>query len=201
MALKIVDSTREIKVGMYNAIAREINPDMSKKTTAIETAVKIEIRKALVESPAIQSLNSGLLKADFGLTSDPTGAIIESIVDSTRVTYKPIQNSNSGGVFQVTVQPISYSNLYSLGVSQQAIEGGSLPWLKWLLEAGDTILIVDFGVEYGDFGRTGQARMTGKNRPFKVNSSFSGVSNDNFITRAIASRRKEINNAIMRVIV
>lgn len=200
MAFKIVDTPQQIKTGMYNAIAKEINPDMSRKAKAIEDIVKIHVRQALVESPAIQSLYGGLLKADFGLTSDPTGAIIESIVNTTKVTYKPIRNANSGGVFEITVQPISYSNLYALGVSQQAIEGGSLPWLKWLLEAGDTILIVDFGVEYGDFGRTGQARMTGKNRPFKVNSSFSGVPNDNFITRALNSRQQDIINAILKVV-
>lgn len=199
MGLKIVDTIGKIQNGLLSKLVTKIYPDIIKKIPKIKEAVKNEIRIALLESPAIQSLSSGSLKADFGLTKNPTIEIIEAVVNTTKVQYKTTKSKgNLVGSFEITVQPISYSNLYSLGVSNQIIEGGSLPWLKWLLEAGDTILVVDFGVEYGDYGRTGMAHMIPANRPFKVNSSFSGTAGDNFITRAISSRKNQINNAIIR---
>jgi len=201
MGLKIVDNIGKIQNGLFSALVNKIYPDMVRKVPKVKQALKNEIRIALLESPAIQSLSSGLLKADFGLTTDPTAEIIEAVVNTTKVEYKTARSKgNLIGSFEITVQRIGYGNLYALGISDQAINGGSLPWLKWLLEAGDMILIVDFGVEYGDHGRTGMAHMTSNNRPFKVNSSFSGTTEDNFITRAISSRRDQINNAIIRAL-
>jgi hypothetical protein len=84
-----------------------------------------------------------------------------------------------------------------LPISQQPIDGGSLPWLEWLLTLGDTIIIGSFGVEYGPHGRTGKAHMTKRARPFKVNSSFSGTIDNNFITRAVATVSQDIKNIII----
>ena len=77
-------------------------------------------------------------------------------------------------------------------------KGGSLPWLDWLINLGDSVIIADFGVTYGPFGRSGQARMSVKKRPFKVDTAFSGTPEDNFITRALDKRASEIESAIRR---
>ena len=84
-------------------------------------------------------------------------------------------------------------------VAQQAIEsGGSIPWLKWLLTAGDAIIIGDFGVDYEvGTGRTGGATMKKSEKPFKVNPLYSGDEVDNFVTRAIDPTLREIS-AIVR---
>jgi hypothetical protein len=103
--------------------------------------------------------------------------------------------SIDGGII-LAIQPIDYSNLFSLSVSEQVIDGGSIPWLKWLLTLGDTIIIANFGVKYGPFGRTGKAHMTQTSRPFKVNSLFSGTADNNFITRALSNSSAQIKQAI-----
>lgn len=202
MGLKITDSIGSIKSGIFAALAQNIAPGFKNKQSEIERSVKNAISEAIVRSPAIQSLSSGILRADFGLTMDPTPEIINAIVNSVNVKYTQIRSAGGQftGGFTVSVQPISYENLYSLGVSQQAIEGGSLPWLKWLLESGDSILIVDFGVEYGPYGRTNMAHMTSGNRPFKVNSNYSGVAGDNFISRAIEDNQSQIKQAILKAV-
>ena len=78
------------------------------------------------------------------------------------------------------------------------IEGGRIPWLNWLLTAGDSILIANFGVEFGSYGRTGKARMSGNFAPYKVHSSFSGTPDNNFITRAIAAVYPQIKEIIRK---
>jgi hypothetical protein len=69
-----------------------------------------------------------------------------------------------------------------------------------LLNLGDQIIIADFGVEYGSFGRSGRGHMTPKERPFKVKTSFSGSTGNNFITRALDSHVGEIARVIERSI-
>ena len=106
---------------------------------------------------------------------------------------------------QINIQPSTYSNLLSLPVAQQALEiEARIPWLEWLLTAGDSIIIAHYGVEYGaGLGRSGGAHMVGlKDAPFgpyKVNSAFSGNLNDNFITRSIKRSEAQIKNAIIGV--
>jgi hypothetical protein len=118
------------------------------------------------------------------------------------ITTRPTTSSSSTirGGFTLTMQPSDYSNILSLPVSQQVIDGGSIPWLEWLLTLGDAVIIANFGVEYGPFGRTGRAHMLESAKPFKVNSSFSGTPNNNFVTRAIQTVSQQIETAIIGVL-
>ena len=183
------------------ALAKEGEQVLKKASSNIRKQVKEVVRRAIATCPEIQELSSGVLKFDFGLTEDPSTAIINSVANSTRVSVSKI--SSRGGSFRggvrITIQPSTFSNLLSLPVAEQAIEkGGSIPWLKWLLTAGDAIIIGEFGVEYEmGTGRSGGATMKKSEKPFKVNPLYSGDEVDNFITRAIEPTVREIS-AIVR---
>ena len=98
------------------------------------------------------------------------------------------------------MQPTNFINLLGLGEAQQPVRGGSLPWLRWLLTAGDSIIIRNFGVEFGPFGRTGEARMVPDFAPYKVDSSFSGTPEDNFISRAVSRVGNQIENEMKKAL-
>jgi len=202
VSLRLLETDKAIQGMIYSGLAKEIQKHFNKVSGKISSVIKPILIASLSSSPEIRSLSSGVLQADFGLTSDPSMSIINSVSNSISVQSQKVttNGSNINGGFTVYAQPSDYSNLLSLPVATQAIEGGSLPWLKWLLTLGDTIIIAGFGVEYGPHGRTGKARMTEDNRPFKVNSAFSGSIDDNFITRAIKKSEKAITNAIIKVI-
>jgi hypothetical protein len=196
--IKIIESDRQISQKINNALAKELDRSMRKNSAKLKTRLQNIISSALWSSPEISSLSSGTLMADFGLTSDPSSAIVSSILSSVVVDVKRVKSSAlsiDGGII-LAIQPIDYSNLFSLSVSEQVIDGGSIPWLKWLLTLGDTIIIANFGVKYGPFGRTGKAHMTQTSRPFKVNSLFSGTADNNFITRALSNSSAQIKQAI-----
>ena len=150
-----------------------------------------------MSSPEIASLKGGVLQAEFGLQSDPTSQIISAITESLNITFQKV-NKNLDGGFLLEMQPTSFSNVLSLSVAEQLIEGGRIPWLNWLLTAGDSILIANFGVEFGSYGRTGKARMSGNFAPYKVHSSFSGTPDNNFITRAITAVYPQIKEIIRK---
>jgi len=199
--MKITTSNARFRALINKALAREGEKVLKTAASNIRNQVKEVVRRAIVTCPEMREVSSGTLKFDFGLTEDPSTAIANSVANSTKVSVSKI--TSRGGSFRggikITVQPSTFSNLLSLPVAQQAIEsGGSIPWLKWLLTAGDAIIIGDFGVDYEvGTGRTGGATMKKSEKPFKVNPLYSGDEVDNFVTRAIDPTLREIS-AIVR---
>jgi|MDSZ01.2.fsa_nt_gb hypothetical protein len=199
VSIKLIESDRQIAAKINNALAKSFSKSMTKAIPEISSKVKSVVSGALFASDEIQSLSGGLLAADFGLTFDPSSSLVSAIVSTININVKNTTATSAGikGGFTLTMQPSDFNNLFSLPISQQPIDGGSLPWLEWLLTLGDTIIIGSFGVEYGPHGRTGKAHMTKRARPFKVNSSFSGTIDNNFITRAVATVSQDIKNIII----
>lgn len=197
--MRIIESNSEIEKKINKLLAGQITSALNKKKSIMRSSIIAILETALLSSPELNSLSSGSLKYDFGLEIDPSFEIINSIISTTRLSVRPIVyngKSFKGGV-SLYVQPSSYNNLLSLNVAYQSIKGGELPWLKWLLTAGDSILIVDYGVEYGlGLGRSGGAKMKEGIGPFRVNPSFSGTADNNFITRALSRYQKEIIDTI-----
>ena len=199
--MKITTSNARFRALINKALAKEGEKALKGAASNIRKQVKEVVRRAIATCPEMRELSSGTLKFDFGLTEDPSAAIANSVANSTTVSVSKI--TSTGGSFRggvkITVQPSTFSNLLSLPVAQQAIEsGGSIPWLKWLLTAGDAIIIGDFGVDYEvGTGRTGGATMKKSEKPFKVNPLYSGDEVDNFVTRAIDPTLREIS-AIVR---
>lgn len=197
-SVKLVETNNEFNRKVNKAIADEANKKIPKKITKIRNQIKPLISSALLASPEILSLQGGILRLEFGLEEDPSQDIINAIIASLKVQYFPISSKNLTGGLRVIMQPASFDNLLSLGVAQQSIEDGSLPWLKWLLTLGDSIIISDFGVQFGAYpdSRTGSARMSKKFAPYKVNSAFSGTRDDNFITRAVDSIQPQLTRIL-----
>ena len=195
--IKITESNDAIRRQINEALSDQVNKQLTKAVSRIKSAIIPIIRRALASSPEISSLKSGILQAEFGLQSDPTSQIISAIVGSLDVRIQRVDKNLNGG-FLLEMQPTDFSNLLSLSAAEQPIKGGSLPWLSWLLTAGDSIIIANFGVELGSYGRTGRARMSSNFAPYKVHSSFSGTSDNNFITRAIEGVYPQIKDAIRK---
>ena len=202
--IKLIESEKEIRGKINKALARELDNKLKKIKSSILSRLKPIIANALFSSPEIISLQSGVLRFDFGLTADPGPQIVSAVVDSLELIVER-STSNSNGItggFTIRLQPTNYANLLSLPVAMQALEiEARIPWLEWLLTAGDTILIAQFGVEYGaGLGRSGGARMVPLSQapfgPYKVNSAFSGTINNNFITRALSGVSGQMKKVI-----
>lgn len=195
--IKFRETDAQVVAAINGALAKEINLAIKNLLPTLKQKIIPVIRLALVSSPEIASLQNGVLRAEFGLDSDPTAQLIEEILST--LEFRPLYaQKNRGGGIEILMQPSDYSNILGKSFAQQAIDGGTLPWLSWLLTLGDSIIITGFGVELGSFknSRTGEARMSTKMAPYKVNSAFSGTLNDNFITRAIDRVYPQIQNII-----
>ena len=203
--IKLIESDREIRGKINKALAREFDNKKKKIKPSILSKLKPIVTTALFNSPEIISLQSGVLRFDFGLTADPGPQIVNAVVNSLQLIVERSTGNANGitGGFTIRLQPTDYANLLSLPVAMQALEiEARIPWLEWLLTAGDMIIIGHFGIEYGaGLGRSGGAHMVPLSRaplgPYKINSAFSGTIDNNFITRAINRASGQMKKVIV----
>lgn len=192
-----------IKRDLLKAYMKEVNDNFSRSVPKIKNAISGIIFNAVYNSPELQSVRIGKLKLDFGIVQDSSFEIASAVSRSISIKYDRFiyrDGHIEGGVY-VNVQPQSYLNILDLPASVTLTENGAiLPWLDWLLNYGDSIIILNFGVKYTNGGRSGGAIMTPKNRPFKVDPIYSGTVEDNFITRALNGSYSEIEKKIWQTI-
>ena len=204
ISVKLLESNNAIKKKIHVALAKEFNKTISQNVTQIYRGLQPLISSALLTSPELTSVSGGLLRIDFGLTSDPSSSIVSAIVSSLDIQIQRATATSAGfkGGLLIIMQPINYNNLFSLSVAEQmTAKGVSLPWLQWLLTLGQQIIVANFGVDYqSGKGRTGGGYMTVDERPFKVSSQYAGTVDDNFITRAIDSVAPQIKGVIIKAI-
>jgi hypothetical protein len=197
---KIVDSYNKIYDNINAAIQKEIRANLVKSLPKIRADVINLTIEALENSPEIRSLSGGKLKFDFGLDFDPTSDIVYAIANSVDIKIK---NSNVGkselqSFLTIYIQRSDFKNLLSLEVASVVTEkGAQLPWLEWLLLAGDAILVSEYSVKYGSFeaSRSGGAIMVPVG-VFQVDPSFSGTADNNFITRALSRYSDKISQIL-----
>tara|TARA_Y100000296_G_scaffold59663_1_gene68969 strand:- start:40 stop:669 length:630 start_codon:yes stop_codon:yes gene_type:complete len=204
ISIKLLESNNTIMKKIHMGLANILNKTLSQNAAKISTELRPLISSALLSSPELNSLSGGGLRIDFGLTSDPSSAIVSAIVSSLDIEIQNTTASAAGikGGLLITMQPIDYNNLFSLSVAEQITEKGvSLPWLQWLLTFGQQIVVGNYGVEYGaGRGRTGGGHMTIEQRPFKVNSAYAGTVDNNFITRTIDAISSQIKSIIIKAV-
>ena len=142
----------------------------------------------------------------FGLYQGTESMIVDSIQDSVMgavsVDFKTVNNTLSKGGLSINFQPATFANLLSLPTGHTVYEGGDLHWLQWLLERGDSMIVVDYHYyPASGMGRSGKGYMK-KTGMFRVPPQFSGTSNNNFVTRALVgpAQEKEINREIANIL-
>jgi hypothetical protein len=195
---KLLSSSSQIERDILKACEKEIRFILDKAKRKIHAEIINIVIEALQICPEINSLRSGKLKADFGLQQDPTEEIIYAIANSTEVSFKNFKLPSSKAALTVYIQPTDFNNLLSKEFATVITQKGqSLPWLSWMLLHGDSIIISEYHVEYGVFpdSRSGDAIMK-PGKVFKVDSSFSGSPENNFITRALSKYENQIKEII-----
>ena len=204
--------TRKLKLYFKQAFTKRFN----KVSSEIEAKVKSALRTRLFNSPEIDSLFSGKLKIDFGLTDSMATQvifdIIERVVDSVEV--RPVFSNSDLVTINLIIPPLSKASFLSIRNAtyisiNKAGDQSPVPWLEWLLYRGTEVVVAGYAIAYGDYNRgydsrtkeaimvsldSGSRNSTGE--PFRVDPQFSGTENDNFITRAIQATMPDIERII-----
>jgi hypothetical protein len=127
-------------------------------------------------------------------------AIVSSIQTSTIVEIRKIDDKLRGGI-TIKVQPTNYVNLLMAPEGHvRTRKGGDLHWMHWLLEKGNTTIIVNYS--YSPEGGSGRSRVgiMKKGGAWRVPPEFAGSSEDNFITRAFEGKERDLASLFNKIL-
>lgn len=203
MYIKILDSISSIEKKVNLALSEEINKEVRKNLLKIKPEVQSFVANSIINQPEMTSLVGGYLRGAFGLISPDAALsnIVSSVKNSVYVDFKKYDDKLRGGI-TINVQPSDFSNLLNLPEGHVFYSKGDLHWLRWLLEYGDTIIVVNY--EYNPetgLGRSSLGNMI-EGTGFRVPPEFSGTLTNNFITRSLTGpeEEKQIYNILKRVL-
>lgn len=208
ISIKLIDSIDVITQKINGAISDIANSNISQGRSKAESQVKSLVASWVLSQPEMLSITSsqlGSLAGQFGIPAGQSISAINSISlsvsNSVTISFTKF-NRNLVGDFTINIQPQGFQNLLSLPDGHVFFSGGDLHWLDWLLTKGDTIIVANY--QYTPQSGAGRSRLgyMTSGSFFRVPPQFSGVAENNFITRAITGKQQEdaISNILEKLL-
>ena len=173
---------------------------LKKNHKKAEDQVRSLVQGWIFEQPEISSiLDEGVLNslnAQLGFIAGTSNQAIEAIslavAKSVAVEFEEINDKLQGGII-FYLQPDNFSNI--LGLPEAVIQATSarLPWLNWLLTQGSNTIVSGYTYKPDNSGRSGGGTMVSGNL-WRIPPNFAGTAENNFITRALQGRDKELSS-------
>lgn len=198
ISIKLTGSNFEISKAMYKALAQDLNKNLKKNTNKAKAKIKALIPNWISEQPEIASLldenNPESLNSQFtfldGESNRAVSAILIAMSEAVEIEFEKIKDNLDGGIF-FYIQPDNFANILSLSEAVLKRKSQPLPWLDWLLTQGSRTIVFDYEYSSDTSGKPGGGSVSlGKIR--RVPPEFSGSPDNNFITRALSNREKEL---------
>lgn len=180
---------QELKATLDRTISQLIRKIRSSLVSYIENKLRKD------PNNTYYSLDIGNLRNEFGFRSGQNAGerVVKAISGSIEFTKLGPTSASLGGVrLQLLKGGIEFLLDKDFGAYDS--NGNTVDWLRWLLTAGDTIVVADYQV-MKDKGtplkgsRSGYALMISPkmSKGFRVDPNHSGTIDDNWITRALAA--------------
>jgi len=203
----IVETNSEINTMILEIMADHINDTLNIAMPKITTEIKELVAVSLREEPEYQSLLSGRLKAEFGLSdTNMVDNIIDKLVSTIDVSRSTVSYNKIGlvGGFTITMMKSDDMNglIFTDIASVISNNGQHLPWLQWLLLEGNNAIVKNFDVKMGSYSqsRSGMAIMVSSRDNWRVPPEFVGTISNNWTTRAIDRIEDKIYTLIQDII-
>ena len=198
LKLDLLETNKTISKKILIAYAKEINGYLNRATPKIKINVQELLGNVLRNTPEYESLvGQGKLQKEFGL-DNPTArllAIFAVWLNSIRVDVQRVRATTRSLVGGLTISMIysDYADVTNLPEANVVTDKGEiLPWLSWLLEFGDRVIIYEYdvypkiGIRSTPGSRSGLGIMIKPTRgKWGVPPEFSGTIDDNWVTRAL----------------
>lgn len=197
---------------LLSEVRKRVSRGMATAAAAVVPEVRRTVQQGIVSSPEYSSLLAGKLRGEFGL-AEPKAAL-DSIVRAVGASVQSRVLTGSGeflgGLVVQAIRSDFRDALSADGASYTSVNkaGGAsaVDWLEWLLFAGDTVVIGDYGVAVGNFekfSRTGthlmlRAKEKGRVQPWRVPPEFSGTEGGNWLTRVADAVAPDVMAAVDR---
>jgi hypothetical protein len=207
ITVKLLEKNSDINTLILDNIKSYLEPRIKQAGSQVTAQLPPLISDALKQEPEYQSLLSGQLRGELGISdSSVVESIISAISSSIELVSHPIKIGTSGikGGFSINViRANDAGGVISLDMSKIITPNYSLPWLEWLLFKGNEILVNNYVVEFGPNpnSRSGLAIMTpSSSNGWRVPPQFVGTEKNNWITRAISRIEDKVYSLITKSI-
>ena len=201
ITLSLIDDIPTINGKIVNSFRLHLDGVLKRSASAIRRRVGEVCDSIIRREGAYVSLMGGELLGELGVpgVASRLDAILNTIKESCEVESTPLMQAGNiitGGLVVKMVRSEFLDILALPEATYTTAQGTDIPWLNWLLLQGDKIIVMGFDIKSGLRGqerhksRTKLAIMI-PGRGWKVPSEFSGVIEDNFITRAFNASEVE----------
>ena len=200
ISLRLLESNSEIKKRIHEALADHLNSVLAAGSKKLKTAIRSKIPRWIGAQPEIESLLQGgsldSLNAHFGLprgtSPSAVNAILQAVSESIIIKTTKIKGNTPKGGIEFSIQPSNLANLLALRQGHVTTNKQTdLHWLDWLLRQGSAVIISGYEYSPRRDGRSGGGVMT-KGSLWRVPPQFAGTLQNNFITKALSNREKEL---------
>lgn len=208
LTLNILETNKSFKNKIFLAICEELTLKFLIMKNKVRDDVAEGVKFLIKNSTDYKILTSDeTVIADFGFRVgtqiNKINAIIDKVAENIFITeYKPFvpkNNSISGG-FSLGILLKDFSDLLSLPEAKNNVEDNYvIEWLSWLLERGDSIIIDNYHIEYGPFGRSGEGHMV-IGGVWHVDKLIAGNIKNNWLTRALIDKDGKIRESLKDII-
>jgi len=204
LSMTLKETEQEIGEKILKSICKHLNKTIANGQMRADLTGRIAdaIRISLYQQP---EEGSEKLRTHLGV-DDFVGAmhkIYDVVAGSTKIVVSFFRTAGNAiqGYVKITASPSSYYHELQADFAKYTYEnaGGThvIPWLEWLLLRGDEPIILDYTVKHWPKrSRTQDLVMRRSTRSWSVPPEFSGVADNNFITRAINAAVPEIEKII-----
>ncbi len=213
--INLVTKPENIKKKIMKSLISQLKTKIPALKPRVETIVRGLIGKYIKLSPEYLSFGGGILQQELGVL-DPYSSLddmLAILVGSVTVKMRPVyqRGGQIGGGFTVRAVPTDFYNQVTTLGKYTSENGHDVPWLQWLLTAGDEIIIKDYGISFGGkakmFSRTGGPIMRKGGQGWGIGASksrvppeYSGTSTNNFVTRAMDRMAPELEKKLTTLI-
>lgn len=209
LTVNLVQTEQELVELIMSQYKEYINNALRGAAMPVRRRITDAIRAAILTSPEINSLLNGELKQSFGLTSPQqvVDNIISALLNSMTFTQENVQSIGSriiSGGYTVEISRSDFRDV--LGIPDATIlskNNITIPWLNWLLFAGDSPVIIGYVIKTdmtSPNSRAGAIMVRKPGGSWGVPSEFAGTVTDNFITRALLPLQDEIGDILQEEI-
>jgi len=201
--LTIKESEAEINRRVIKSLSKSLNEAAMKALPEIVSKIKVAVVNRIKSSDEYAELQGGTLQAQLGVPN--SNSRLERITDiwisNISIKRKPIRAMGSNritGGFSIGMIKKDWSDVLATSDANYTTEKGrKIPWLEWLLIAGDKTIIDDYtftpDIPPKARSRTGLGIMKANlRRRWGVPSQYAGTTQNNFVTRSLEGIDKEI---------
>jgi len=180
---------------LKTTLRRTINQLIVQIRPSVVEYIEDKLRKG--PNDTYNSLGIGPLRDDFGFRpGENVGErVVKEVSSSIRLNALGPTSASLGGI-RLSLLKDGIEFLLDKDFGAYDSNGNTVDWLRWLLTAGDTIVVADYEVIYKNTprSRSGHALMISPkmSKGFRVDPNHSGTIDDNWITRALAATEADM---------